>query len=107
MSDKYKILPISEYIDRTTSGFLGQLVGFFSGYEFVFTKDKRAYVAMPDDWFEMCNGPYANPNPHKSHSDKLLFNEESGKPVPASIAFVPSVVGLIVAGEVIKDLIKE
>ena len=36
-----------------------------------------------------------------------LFNEESGKPVPASISFVPSVVGLIVAGEVIKDLIKE
>lgn len=74
----YKILPVSEYIDRTTAGFLGQLVGFFSGYEFVFTKDKRAHVGMPDEWFEMCNGPYANPNPHKQHSDKLLFNEESG-----------------------------
>ena len=33
-------------------------------------------------------------------------DEESGKPIPASISFVPSVVGLIVAGEVIKDLIK-
>ncbi len=33
-------------------------------------------------------------------------DEESGKPIPASIAFVPSVVGLILAGEVIKDLIK-
>ena len=34
-------------------------------------------------------------------------NEEetaSGKPIPGSIAFVPSVVGLIIAGEVIKDL---
>lgn len=31
---------------------------------------------------------------------------ENGKPTPASIAFVPSVVGLIIAGEVIKDLIK-
>ena len=31
---------------------------------------------------------------------------ENGKPVPASIAFVPSVAGLILAGEVIKDLIK-
>lgn len=30
---------------------------------------------------------------------------ENGKPVPASIAFVPSVAGLIIAGEVIKDLI--
>ncbi len=31
---------------------------------------------------------------------------ERGKAVPASIAFVPSVMGLILAGEVIKDLIK-
>lgn len=29
------------------------------------------------------------------------------RPVPASIAFVPSVAGLMIAGEVIKDLIKE
>ena len=33
-------------------------------------------------------------------------DEETGKPIPASIAFVPSVVGLIVVSEVIKDLIK-
>lgn len=78
MKDNYTVLPISEYLDKTTAGFLGQLVGFFSGYEFVFTKDGKARVAMPDEWFEMCNGPYANPNPHKKHSDKLLFNEDSG-----------------------------
>lgn len=35
-----------------------------------------------------------------------VADEESGKAVPGSIAFVPSVVGLILAGEVIKDLIK-
>ncbi len=35
-----------------------------------------------------------------------LVDEESGKPIAGSIAFVPSVVGLILAGEVIKDLIK-
>ncbi len=34
------------------------------------------------------------------------IDEESGKPVAGSIAFVPSVVGLILAGEVIKDLVK-
>ncbi len=34
-------------------------------------------------------------------------DEETGKPIPASIAFVPSVVGLIIASEVIKDIIKE
>lgn len=33
-------------------------------------------------------------------------DEETGKPIPGSVAFVPSVVGLIIAGEVIKDLIK-
>lgn len=33
-------------------------------------------------------------------------DERTGKPVPGSIAFVPSVVGLIIAGEVIKDLTK-
>ena len=34
-------------------------------------------------------------------------DEQTGKAVPASISFVPSVAGLIIAGEVIKDLIKE
>ncbi|MBO5335116.1 MAG: tRNA threonylcarbamoyladenosine dehydratase [Clostridia bacterium] len=33
-------------------------------------------------------------------------DEESGKAIPASIAFVPSVVGLIIAAEVVKDLIE-
>lgn len=33
-------------------------------------------------------------------------DEETGKAIPGSVAFVPSVVGLILAGEVIKDLIK-
>ena len=33
-------------------------------------------------------------------------NEETGKAIPASISFVPSVAGLIIAGEVIKGLIK-
>lgn len=33
-------------------------------------------------------------------------NEEGKKQVPASISFVPSVAGLIIAGEVIKDIIK-
>ena len=35
-----------------------------------------------------------------------LTDEESGKAIPGSIAFVPSVVGLIIAGEVIKNLVK-
>lgn len=35
-----------------------------------------------------------------------IKDEITGKAVPGSIAFVPPVVGLIIAGEVIKDLIK-
>lgn len=38
--------------------------------------------------------------------DSKAIDKESGKTIPASIAFVPSVAGLIIASEVIKDLIK-
>jgi tRNA A37 threonylcarbamoyladenosine dehydratase len=43
-----------------------------------------------------------------SEEEPIINSKESenGKPVPASISFVPSVAGLIIAGEVIKDLIK-
>ena len=47
---------------------------------------------------------------------KVLYSEEipskasdnsvEGKSVPASIAFVPSVAGLAISGEVVRDLIK-
>jgi tRNA A37 threonylcarbamoyladenosine dehydratase len=45
---------------------------------------------------------YSKEEPKQSEAK----DEETGKPIPASIAFVPSVAGLIIAGEVIKDLIK-
>ncbi len=35
-----------------------------------------------------------------------LIDENTGKSIPASIAFVPSIVGLIIASEVVKDLVK-
>lgn len=38
---------------------------------------------------------------------KSTTGESGEKPIPASIAFVPSVAGLIIAGEVIKDLAKK
>ena len=42
------------------------------------------------------------------YSEEEPAKRESGETrVPASIAFVPSVMGLIIAGEVIKDIIKE
>lgn len=45
---------------------------------------------------------YSKEIPQKSD----LIDEKTGKSIPGSISFVPSVVGLIIAGEVIKDLIK-
>lgn len=44
---------------------------------------------------------YSEEIPMKSSVDNLSLN---GKPIPGSIAFVPSVAGLMLAGEVIKDL---
>lgn len=46
---------------------------------------------------------YSKEEPITPQTDEKTAN---GKPVPASIAFAPSVMGLIVASEVIKDLIK-
>ena len=45
---------------------------------------------------------YSEEVPRKSN----LMDEESGKPAPASCSFVPSVVGLIMASEIVKDLLK-
>ena len=45
---------------------------------------------------------YSKEEPHRSD----LIDAESGKPVPGSLSFVPSVMGLIMAGEIIKDLSK-
>ena len=42
----------------------------------------------------------------KEEPKGAVEQNERGKAVPASIAFVPSVMGLIIAGEVIKDIIK-
>lgn len=39
-------------------------------------------------------------------SEKMLYDSETKKSVPGSSAFVPAAAGLIIAGEVVKDLIK-
>ena len=42
----------------------------------------------------------------KEEPIKIDCKNENGKPVPASISFVPSVAGLIIAGEVVKDIME-
>ena len=45
---------------------------------------------------------------YSKEEPKKIFNpDETEKRVPASISFVPSVSGLIIAGEVVKDIINE
>jgi tRNA A37 threonylcarbamoyladenosine dehydratase len=46
---------------------------------------------------------YSREEPNRDGTEEKGGN---GKPIPASISFVPPVAGLIMAGEVIKDLIK-
>lgn len=75
--DNYKVLSVNDYIDKTSSGHISQYVGFLSGYEFARDSSGNIRVAMPDTWFEICNGPYAEPNSKNKHTDKLLFNSET------------------------------
>lgn len=52
---------------------------------------------------------YSKEEPIKINNDNNGIEEkkETKKQVPGSISFVPSVAGLIISGEVVKDLIKE
>jgi len=52
---------------------------------------------------------YSKEEPIKPDEDVLndCLKDSTKRQVPASISFVPSVAGLIIAGEVIKDIIKE
>ena len=75
---QYKYISIEEYRDKTLAGHIAQYVGFLSGYEFARDSSGNPRVGMPDSWFEICNGPYAEPNPRNKHADKLLKNGETG-----------------------------
>ena len=49
---------------------------------------------------------YSKEKPIKIEKNSSLLEENTKKVIPGSNAFVPSVMGLIIASEVIKDLIK-
>ena len=44
----YYVLPKTEYLEKTKSGFLAQIVGFMSGYEFARNSDGCATALMPN-----------------------------------------------------------
>lgn len=74
-----------EYFNKTLGGLLGQFAGFLSGYEFVWS-GPDPYLAMPEDWFEFLNGPYAGNYEHyfpgdyatgDNIYDRHKYNEET------------------------------
>nr|MBQ5811041.1 ADP-ribosylglycohydrolase family protein [Clostridia bacterium] len=73
-----RVISKADFLDKTTAGFISQLVGTLSGYEFKTLPSGRCQVAMPDEWFELCNGPYAGNDKYMHHLDKLLLNKETG-----------------------------
>lgn len=74
----YYVLSVADYLDKTTAGFLSQITGFLSGYEFV-RENGKLLVGMPDDWYSFMAGPYAVYNPRNGHETKLRLNTETDK----------------------------
>ena len=75
----YNVISEAEYLDKTRLGFLSQIVGFLSGYEFARDPSTNLpMIAMADSYYEMCNGAYADPKEINLHEDKLHYNEETG-----------------------------
>ena len=77
-ADDYNVISVDEYLDKTKLGFLSQMVGFLSGYEFARDSSGNPLIAMDDSYFERCNGPYAEYTSANVPTDKLLYNEETG-----------------------------
>ena len=66
-SDKYRIIAIDEYMDKTTAAFLGQLAGFLSGPEYARDSSGKCAVAMPDYKYRYLGGLYAEDSYHDKH----------------------------------------
>ncbi len=75
-TEGYYVLSKAEYLDKTTAGFLSQITGFLSGYEFT-RQNGKLLVGMPDDWYKFMAGPYAVYNVRNPHETKLLYNAET------------------------------
>ena len=74
------------------------------GVKVVYSKEKPAVVSTGST--TASSSTAASSSSTASSANTAATANTGGKPVPASCAFVPSVAGLIIASEVIKDLIK-
>ena len=76
--DDYYVLTKEEYMDKTTAGFLGHIIGFLSDYKYVWNKDGSPKIAMPDTWWlGICRGNDVAGNPYHTKIIKLYYNEET------------------------------
>ena len=76
----YYILTKEEYMDKTTAGFLGQIIGFLSDYKYVWNSNGTPKIAMPDTWWlGICRGNDVAGNPYHTKIIKLFYNEETGQ----------------------------
>ncbi len=74
----YYIISAEDYRDKTTAGFLSQMIGFLSDYKYVWNSDMTPKICMPDTWWRgICTGNDAPDNPYHSKIVKLFYNEET------------------------------
>ena len=72
-AEQYRIISKAEYVDKTTAGFLSQLVGCLSGHEFAKGTDGKCAIGLPDERFKYLEGLYgADPK-----ADKHIKNIKS------------------------------
>lgn len=74
----FRTLSVETYRDKTRAGFLSQLIGFLTGFEFSVDSSGEPRIAMPDSWFQICQGPYAVPNKYCKRDPRLVKNASTG-----------------------------
>ena len=74
----YYVLSKADYMDKTTAGFLGHIIGFLSDYKYVWNKDGSPRVALPEEWWlGICRGNDVAGNPFHTKIIKLYWNDET------------------------------
>ena len=74
----YYVLSKADYMDKTTAGFLGQIIGFLSDYKYVWNSDGSPKIALPEAWWlGICRGNDVAGNPYHTKIIKLYWNDET------------------------------
>lgn len=79
---EYRTISKAEYLDRTLAGLIAQPAGVLTGYEFIWNNG-APYLGMPDEWFDLVNGPYAGNYEHYRPGDWPIYNRLFAAGAPA------------------------